>query len=74
MFWLGVIGGGLILLHGLLLLILKFKKNTTEKPCSSSYGALKFPRFELFLLVLALPGISQASAAVIRGEHIYNTS
>ncbi|KAI6675372.1 hypothetical protein NL676_003278 [Syzygium grande] len=65
MFWLAIIGGSLILLHALLLLILKFKKKTTEK--QDSYGALTFPRLEMFLLVLALPSICQASSALIQG-------
>lgn len=70
MFWLALISGSLIFLHLLLLLILKFKKKTADK--HSSYGALTFPRFEIFLLVLALPCICQASAALIRG--MYNDS
>ncbi|KAK3406659.1 hypothetical protein EUGRSUZ_K02827 [Eucalyptus grandis] len=65
MFWLAVIGGSLILLQALLLLILKLKKKTTEK--QNCYGALIFPRLEMFLLVLALPCICQASSALIQG-------
>ncbi|KAL1568226.1 hypothetical protein AAHA92_03621 [Salvia divinorum] len=64
MFWLAVIGVGLILLHALVLMILKFKKQNKEK---QSYGALIFPRFEIFLLILALPCISVASASLIKG-------
>ncbi|XP_042036904.1 uncharacterized protein LOC121782957 [Salvia splendens] len=64
MFWLAVTGGGLILLHALLLMILKFKRENKEK---RSYGALIFPRFEIFLLILALPCISEASASLIKG-------
>ncbi|XP_057804502.1 uncharacterized protein LOC131019899 isoform X2 [Salvia miltiorrhiza] len=64
MFWLAVIGGGLILLHALLFMILKFKKQIKDK---QSYGALIFPRFEIFLLILALPCISEASASLIKG-------
>ncbi|KAK8615491.1 hypothetical protein V6N13_017077 [Hibiscus sabdariffa] len=33
-----------------------------------SYGALIFPRFEIFLVILALPCISQASAALVAGR------
>ncbi|KAL0417123.1 UNVERIFIED_CONTAM: hypothetical protein Slati_3544200 [Sesamum latifolium] len=64
MFWLAVIGGSLILLHALLLMILKFRKQNKEK---QSYGALIFPRFEIFLLILALPCFCEASAALIQG-------
>ncbi|XP_075492963.1 uncharacterized protein LOC142530922 isoform X2 [Primulina tabacum] len=64
MFWLAVIGGGLILLHALLLLVLKFKRKDVQK---WSYGALVFPRFEIFLLMLSLPGFSGSSAAIIKG-------
>ncbi|KAM7465314.1 hypothetical protein LguiB_012876 [Lonicera macranthoides] len=65
MFWLGVIGGSLIVLHALLLFILKCSKGKSEKP--KSYGALIFPRFEIFLIILALPCLCQASAALVRG-------
>ncbi|KAL0440991.1 UNVERIFIED_CONTAM: hypothetical protein Sradi_0038000 [Sesamum radiatum] len=64
MFWLAAIGGSLILLHALLLMILKFRKQNKEK---QSYGALIFPRFEIFLLILALPCFCEASAALIQG-------
>lgn len=64
MFWLAIIGGSLILLHVILVMILKFRKQNKEK---QSYGALIFPRFEIFLLVLALPCICEASAALIKG-------
>ncbi|KAI3454471.1 hypothetical protein Pfo_011134 [Paulownia fortunei] len=64
MFWLAVIGGSLIMLHALLLMILKFRKQNKEK---QSYGALIFPRFEIFLLILALPCFCEASAALIKG-------
>lgn len=65
MFWLAVIGGSLLLLHALLLIILKLKKPYSEK---HSHGALIFPRFEIFLVILALPGICEASAALVRGN------
>jgi hypothetical protein len=61
MFWLAVVGGGLILLHVLTLLFLRWRTNFFPK------GALSVPRFELFLLVLALPAMCQASAFTIRG-------
>ncbi|XP_022737519.1 uncharacterized protein LOC111290468 [Durio zibethinus] len=65
LFWLAVIGGSLILLHAFLFFILKFKKRDSEK--KGSYGALIFPRFEIFLVILALPCICQASAALVGG-------
>ncbi|KAI9174383.1 hypothetical protein LWI28_016534 [Acer negundo] len=64
MFWLAVIGGSLVLLHILLLLILKFRKRNYEN--QGGYGALTFPRFEIFLVILALPCICKASAALLR--------
>ncbi|XWS37504.1 hypothetical protein CRYUN_Cryun19dG0048500 [Craigia yunnanensis] len=65
LFWLAVIGGSLILLHAFLFFILKCKKRDSEK--QGSYGALVFPRFEIFLVILALPCICQASAALVGG-------
>lgn len=65
MFWLAVIGGGLMVLHAFLLIILKFVKRNSEK--HRIYGALIFPRFEIFLIFLALPGICKASAVLIKG-------
>uniref|UniRef100_A0A7N2MPD7 Uncharacterized protein n=1 Tax=Quercus lobata TaxID=97700 RepID=A0A7N2MPD7_QUELO len=62
MFWLAIIGGSLILLHALLLAILKFRK-----PRQRGYGVLAFPRFEIFLVNLAVPSICEAFAALIRG-------
>ncbi|GFP90721.1 hypothetical protein PHJA_001216000 [Phtheirospermum japonicum] len=64
MFWLAAISGSLVILHALLLTILKFRKQNKEK---QSYGALIFPRFEIFLLILALPCVCEASAALIKG-------
>ncbi|VAH74759.1 unnamed protein product [Triticum turgidum subsp. durum] len=63
MLWLGVIGGGLILLHLLLLLYLRLR----YRGGTGKYGALVLPRFEIMLAILAMPCISQASAALIRG-------
>ncbi|XP_039057965.1 uncharacterized protein LOC120201425 isoform X1 [Hibiscus syriacus] len=65
LFWLAVIGGSLILLHAFLFLILKYKKRDSEK--QRSFGALIFPRLEIFLVILALPCICQASAALVAG-------
>ncbi|KAH9315091.1 hypothetical protein KI387_023718, partial [Taxus chinensis] len=60
MFWLGVVGGFLIALHILIFLFLKRRTKTSLR------GALSFPRFELFLLILTLPCMCQASAFIIR--------
>ncbi|XP_077244190.1 uncharacterized protein LOC143884473 isoform X2 [Tasmannia lanceolata] len=65
MFWLAVIGGGLLLLHVLVLYIIKFRRKDLEK--QKNYGSLVLPRFEIFLIILALPCFCQASAAIIRG-------
>ncbi|KAL9372733.1 hypothetical protein Peur_034977 [Populus x canadensis] len=65
MFWLAVIGVSLVLLHVILLFIIKLRKRTTDK--QRDYGALTFPRFEIFLTVLALPCICKASASLVRG-------
>eukprot|EP00249_Psilotum_nudum_P010726 c22723_g1_i1 orf=973-2448(+) len=64
MFWLGIFGGSLALLHILILLLLKWRMRTKLR------GAVLLPRFELFLLILALPCICQASACLIRGGSI----
>ncbi|XP_061357015.1 uncharacterized protein LOC133301403, partial [Gastrolobium bilobum] len=66
MFWLAVICGGLMVLHAFLLIILKFGKRNSEN--RRTYGALTFPRFEIFILSLALPSICRASAVLIRGN------
>ncbi|KAK9926859.1 hypothetical protein M0R45_024068 [Rubus argutus] len=65
MFWLAVVSGSLILIHLLLLLILKMRKKNSEN--QRGYGALTFPRFEIFLVILALPCIFEASAALVKG-------
>ncbi|CAN8278206.1 unnamed protein product [Cochlearia groenlandica] len=64
MFWIAIIGGSLILLHLFLSLILKFKKGYPEK--KRSFGAFVFPRFELFLLILASPSICKAARSLIQ--------
>jgi len=61
LFWMAVIGGSLILLHIILVLFLRWR---TRAPIR---GALIIPRFELGLLILAIPGLCQASAFIIRG-------
>ncbi|KAG0609988.1 hypothetical protein M758_7G030200 [Ceratodon purpureus] len=61
MFWIGVVGGGLILIHILMVVFLRWRTRAPIK------GALTIPRFELYLLILIIPGLCQASAFVIRG-------
>ncbi|KAF8378009.1 hypothetical protein HHK36_029342 [Tetracentron sinense] len=61
LFWLGVGGGSLLMTHLLILLFLRWRTGTSVP------GILSVPRFELFLLILMLPCISQSSAFVIRG-------
>lgn len=65
MFWLALIGGSLVLLHVLVLLILKLRKKSSEN--QRGYGALTFPRFEILLIILALPCICEASATLVKG-------
>lgn len=61
LFWLGIGGGSLLLAHAVLLAFLRWRTG------KSAYGILSVPRFEILLLILALPCISQASAFVIKG-------
>ncbi|KAM3713300.1 hypothetical protein ACJW31_01G244600 [Castanea mollissima] len=61
LFWLGVGGGSLLTIHVLIIIFLRWR---TGIP---GHGILSVPRFELFLLILMLPCISQSSAFVIRG-------
>lgn len=65
MFWLAVIGGSLILLHVFLLLVLRFRKSFIK---GSSYDALILPRFEIFLVMVSIPCICLAAAAIIKGR------
>ncbi|KQJ99956.1 hypothetical protein BRADI_3g46247v3 [Brachypodium distachyon] len=71
MLWLGVIGGGLILLHLLVLLYMRLRYRGSG---TRSYGALVLPRLEIMLAILAMPCIAQASAALIRGTYVIHTS
>ena len=64
MFWLAVTSGGLVLLHVISLSILKFRRDSGKQ---KKLGALIVPRFEIFLTLLGLPCICQASAAIIKG-------
>lgn len=61
MFWLGTGGGALIFLHLFLLGLFKWRFR------SSFRGALLPPRFELFLVIFAIPGFCQGLAFIIRG-------
>ncbi|GAY61077.1 hypothetical protein CUMW_206970 [Citrus unshiu] len=61
LFWLGVGGGSLLIVHFLTLLFLRWRMGTSVK------GMLSVPRFELLFVILMLPCISQSSAFVIRG-------
>ncbi|PVH61905.1 hypothetical protein PAHAL_3G152900 [Panicum hallii] len=65
MFWLAVIGGGLILLH--LLTLLYFKLRYRGREGRHGHGALVLPRLEIMVAILATPCIAQAAAAVMRG-------
>lgn len=62
-FWLAVIAAAFLLLHATLLLYLKLRHRHSH----THVGALVFPRLELMLVILAMPCVSQASAALIRG-------
>ncbi|MED6172218.1 hypothetical protein PIB30_048006 [Stylosanthes scabra] len=61
LFWFGIGGGCLILAH---VFIILFIRRRTGKP---PQGSLSVPRFELFILILLLPCLSQSSAFLIRG-------
>lgn len=66
MFWLAAIVSGLIVLHAIFLLILRSRRRRLEE--KKELGALVCPRLEVFILVLALPSICQASSTLIRGR------
>ncbi|KAD2806044.1 hypothetical protein R6Q59_028973 [Mikania micrantha] len=71
MFWLAVMSGGLIVLHILFLLILRLrKKKEKENTCVS----IIFPRFEIFLLILAIPCVSAASSSLLKGGSASGTA
>lgn len=68
MLWLGVIGGGLMVAHALTLAYVKLRyRGKDDEARRNGYGALALPRFEIMIVVLAMPCISQAAAAVMRG-------
>ncbi|OVA09534.1 hypothetical protein BVC80_9101g56 [Macleaya cordata] len=62
LFWLGVGAGCLLISQFLILLFLTWRTGT------SIHWMHSVPRFELFLLILMLPCISQSSAFVLRGS------
>ncbi|XP_039124387.1 uncharacterized protein LOC120260879 [Dioscorea cayenensis subsp. rotundata] len=62
LFWLGVAVIGLIVMHSLILLFLRWRTG------KSVHGSLAIPRFELFLVIFMLPCIGQSSAFIIRGN------
>ncbi|XP_039840587.1 uncharacterized protein LOC120700424 [Panicum virgatum] len=64
MFWLAVIGGGLILLH--LLTLVYFKLKYRGREVRHGHGALVLPRLEIMVAILATPCLAQAATAVIR--------
>lgn len=66
LFWLGVGGTGLVIMHIFTLIFIRWRTQTKAN------GILSVPRFELLLLILMLPCVSQSSAFVIRGksEHL----
>ncbi|KAF9625909.1 hypothetical protein IFM89_027686 [Coptis chinensis] len=61
LFWLGMAGGGLLIIHTLILLFLRWRTGSTI------HGTLSVPKFELFLLIFMIPCICQSSAFIIRG-------
>lgn len=61
LFWLSIGVSSLLLLHFVLLVFLRWRIGTAAR------WTLLVPRFELLLLILALPCISQSAAFVIRG-------
>ncbi|XP_076922661.1 uncharacterized protein LOC143584511 [Bidens hawaiensis] len=63
MFWLAVMSGGLIILHVLFLIILKLRK---KKEKENTYVSVIFPRFEIFLVILAVPCVSAAAASLLK--------
>uniref|UniRef100_A0A1D1YIJ6 Glutathione transport system permease protein gsiD n=1 Tax=Anthurium amnicola TaxID=1678845 RepID=A0A1D1YIJ6_9ARAE len=66
MFWLAIIGGGLMVIHAVILFTLKFRRKNSDG--QNNYGSVVFPRFEIFLIFLALPCVCQASSAIIEGH------
>ncbi|XP_017975918.1 PREDICTED: uncharacterized protein LOC18601011 isoform X1 [Theobroma cacao] len=64
LFWLSIGVGSLLIVHFALLVFLRWRIGTAAQ------GILSVPRFELLLVILMLPCISQSSAFVIRGGTI----
>ncbi|XP_039047297.1 uncharacterized protein LOC120187714 [Hibiscus syriacus] len=64
LFWLSIGVGSLLMLHFALLVFLRWRIG------AAAQWMISVPRFELLLLILALPCISQSAAFVIRGRTI----
>ena len=67
LFWLGVGGGCLLLFHVFMIFFLRHRTGRSPQ------GSLSVPRFELFLLILMLPCLSQSSTFVIKGKQLATT-
>ena len=67
LFWLGVGGSCLLLLHVFAIFFLRHRIGRPPQ------GSLSVPRFELFLLILMLPCLSQSSTFIIKGEQLATT-
>ncbi|CAL9014838.1 unnamed protein product [Prunus brigantina] len=61
LFWLCIGGGSLVITHVLILLFLRWRLGPPAR------GILSVPRFELFLLIVMLPCITQSSTFVMKG-------
>ena len=61
LFWLGVGGGGLITIHCLVLLLVRWRFQTSVNEI------LSVLRFEFIFIILSIPCVSQSSAFVIKG-------
>ncbi|KAL4378803.1 hypothetical protein GQ457_02G021090 [Hibiscus cannabinus] len=64
LFWLSIGVGSLLMLHFVLLVFLRWRIGIAAR------WMISVPRFELLLLILALPCVSQSAAFVIRGGTI----
>ncbi|XP_039009971.1 uncharacterized protein LOC120138597 [Hibiscus syriacus] len=64
LFWLSTGVGSLLMLHFALLVFLRWRIGAAAR------WMISVPRFELLLLILALPCVSQSAAFVIRGRTI----
>ncbi|CAI0457628.1 unnamed protein product [Linum tenue] len=67
LFWLAAIAGSLLALHISIFLLLRWRTGSTT---SVNFGMVSFPRFEILLLIVMLPCISQSAAFVVKGGTI----